>query len=232
VTTDEKTKTAAAWARKFGELLQPINVDYRRNRAYSGRFIEYIRPLACGLYASQNCIAIRGTYYHCLAVLFSPVRLKTLMLFSPFYGGARFHDGATIQLEWYKEFGREQREGLHSVHSWRARAEELISVSCANAEKRLLPHYLAILSQGRQELTRLFRRAQQLVALSDREVAAVRASLSADDMKAGHEVTAIDVARRKDTSDAVVTATALAYLEDFRVLAGDLPRYCDALGAI
>ena len=105
-------------------------------------------------------------------------------------------------------------------------------MTCANAEKRLLPHYLAILAQGRQELTRLFHCAQELVALSEQDLAAVRASLSADDVKAGHGVTAVDVARRRDTPDSVVTATALAYLDDFRVLGGELPRYCDALRAL
>jgi hypothetical protein len=203
-----RSKTTAAWAKRFGELLAGIHPGYARNRAYSGKFIEYTRPLGGGLLASQNCIAIRGTYHHCFALLLSPIRPPQPLLYTPLYAGSRFHHSQPIQMQYYAEFGRDERSGLHSVHSWRTRAEELVESACRKAEDRLLLHYQAVLALGKENLCRVFRRGVDLRAVSAAEIEAMRSGVAPEVLAQARTVTALDIARW--TTDVAVRADAVA----------------------
>ncbi len=215
----EPPKTTARWAKRFGELLASIDSGYSRNRAYSGKFIEYTRPLGGGLLASQNCIAIRGTYYHCFALLFSPAYLPQPLLFSPLYGGSRFHHGQPIQMQYYAAFGREDRTDLHSVHSWRERAEELVSAACRKAEGRLLTHYRAVLANGKANLHQVFSHGRALNALSPEQRASMRGALSPGLVSQAGAVTALDVAGWTGDVTERARAVALVHYENLATAA-------------
>ncbi len=218
--TEPAKKTAATWARAFEELLREgVHTDYRRNREYNGKFIECVRPLDSGLLVSQNCIAKRGFYYHCFALLLTPTCLKGPWLFSPFHAGSRFDNNRVIQDQFFTEFGRAQREGLHSVHGWRKGAVELVTRACETAEGQLLPRYLEELTRGKQRLIRVFELAlDQLPEM-----------LSASGRPVRRDVTALDIVRLESFDGGLAEAIVWGYSDDFIHLAGEIPRFLETL---
>jgi hypothetical protein len=218
----EPRRDTRAWRRAFGQLLLAIHPDYRLNRETgSSLSIEYVRPLPSGLLASQNCQASGGSYSHSFAVLLTTTRLKGPWLLTPFYAGSRFDRNRAIQDQYYEEFGRGRRHGLHSVHSWRARAEELVTEACRTAEETLLPRYVETLARGKDHLVRLFETA----LASD-------LTPPEDDVRRPRDVTALTISRLDTFDDVAARLIVRAYAEDFRLLAAELPHMLDIVRSL
>jgi len=188
---EEQKRTPARWASSCLALLQAVHPDYRRNREAKGRFLEFTRPLSCGLHVSQNFIRIRDEYHLCFGLLFSLA--PTEFLDSPFVAGARFDHNRTIWRQFCEDLGQFWRNpelqdrpppGAWSQGPWRRNTMERLETGFRVPETHLLPQYLDQLRSGSENLQRFFSRAEELLpALWDAHTAWQRRSPSPETLR-------------------------------------------------
>jgi hypothetical protein len=206
--------------------VRQLRPEYRRNPVCRGRLIEYIHPLDSGLFLSQNCIAVRGSFYHAFAVLLTPARVDAL-LYQPFFAGSRFDHNRTIQTQVYEELGWGDSRGIHSTHGWRQRAEELVLSACSVAEEKLLPRYLSALCSGKQMLVAVLERGMRLAEKDASELEALRMSLDPLLVRRYASVTALELARLKPSMserDTALDVPAQVHALGFKALGSETLR--------
>lgn len=163
-------RTPKAWATECLALLQLLNSDYRRNRATTGRCIEFVRPDSTGLLVSQNFVRIRDVYHLCYALCFSP--LPGGQLHHPLFAGSRFDHNRTIWQQFENDVGVRRGDagcpsGLWSFGEWRSNSMAHLARGFALNDELLFPVYRRALAAGKGRLIALFDAAHRLIPSLD-----------------------------------------------------------------
>ena len=154
------------WAQAFQESMQRVHPDYRLNRGFRGRMVECLRQDATGLYLSQNCGNMHGTWRHCFALLLTS-KMIGHALNNPFVIGSRFgYD--TIATTYNTDYRAGMKwqvvpdEWRSEYPSTRHGAQEAESAA-RSAEQFLPPVYMRQLASGSERLVSLYRDAVRFI---------------------------------------------------------------------
>ncbi len=164
--SDDPERTPTAWAKNALQILRGVDPAYTRNREVSGRFIEFIRRDAAGLYVSHNFLRVRDTYYLSFALLFTTRR--TTVLHHPLAIGSRFDHGRTSHTLFRDDLGLRRGQpgypsGLWDFGPWRSNTMANLARGLALNEEHLYPFYRDLLTSGKQRFISLFERAREVV---------------------------------------------------------------------
>lgn len=157
---------AAEFQAKLKAALMEVHPDYERNKTVRGVRTEFLRELAPNLYASHNAYCMKGRYYHgfCLTL---HRELPTPYLHSPFTAGGRFDHNHAINLAIQRDLGRHII--LSDSHEFRKGCDGIISRCTSEAEKILLPHYMAVFDRAKDALRLLAEMVASDIDISDPE---------------------------------------------------------------
>jgi hypothetical protein len=177
VRTAAPASKKAPWPRLFLSLIRERHADYTLNPLAKGMTTECLRRDSRGWYFSQNTVcASRSDYYHGFALLLAPPLIPYLC--SPYVAGGRFDHNYTIDRAFADELGlgpgSPNRPRVHSTHSRRKGAEDIVRRCTANAETYLAPLYETMLVRAAPSLLRLTEDAIQIRLTYSAEDLAVR----------------------------------------------------------
>lgn len=163
----DASRTPAAWAKECLGVLGQLNGDYRRNKAITGRFLEFVRPVEGGLFVSQNFIRVRETYYLSYALLFATDK-PGRFLSSPLHAGSRFDHNYTVHEQFSRDLGLQPGTpafppGLWSSGKWRSNTMDNLARGFALNDQHLFPAYRQMLHEGKGRLLELFEEAARVI---------------------------------------------------------------------
>ena len=140
------------FAEMLGETLREIHPDYAQNKSAKGIRIEFLREVIPGVHASHHALCWKGTYKHGFCITLHR-ELPTPYFDSPFTAGGRFDRDRTINRSVWIALG--QHVVLSDSHEFRKGCERIIARCTSEAERILLPHYLAVFQRSREALAAL-----------------------------------------------------------------------------